>query len=392
MDASSFLIASQVILLVVSSALVALLIARIVRVPPSRALLPQVAMIGILVTSAVVVVGDSAQFGRIIFILLALLLATYPDGRFVPRWTVAVVLAWIVLVIVEWLGAGLTDQLWWWMVPTASMLTLLGAQLYRYLRRSAAPEREAVRWAILGLASSAVFFLIIETTSDGLIAADGPASVAWAQLATIPFLVGPAIGLIRPRLWNVDAAFRWFLAGLAAALPLALVYWLTTVLAGSLGATAAGAGWWGAAAVAVAAYPVVRASWRLATILVYRGRGDADTAAARLAERLDDLPEPLAVSQTVAQAVADAVRADNVELRGDGVFSARAGPGQARMQRNPSPRSSPSRSTAMCWPRSSCTRGRGKGVSLLMTGLWWSASRCIRRLPFTAHVHLPISP
>ena len=68
-------------------------------------------------------------------------------------------------------------------------------------------------------------------------------------------------------------AFRWFLAALAAALPLALVYWLTTVLAGALGATVAGAGWWGAAAVAGAAYPVLRASWRLATILVYRGRG-----------------------------------------------------------------------------------------------------------------------
>ncbi|HYJ51086.1 MAG TPA: hypothetical protein VEX12_14315, partial [Microbacterium sp.] len=246
MDATSFLTASQVILLGVSAVLIALLVARIVRIPPSRALLPQVAMIGILVTSIVVVVGGSAQFGRIIFILLSLLLATFPDGRFVPRWTFALVLAWIVLVIFEWLGAGLTDQLWWWMVPTASMLTLLGAQLYRYVRRSAAPEREAVRWAILGLALSAVFFLIIELTGDGLIAADGPASVAWAQFAAIPFLVGPAIGLIRPRLWNVDAVFRWFLAGVAATLPLALVYWLTTVLAGSLGATVAGAGWLGA--------------------------------------------------------------------------------------------------------------------------------------------------
>ena len=328
MDASSFLVASQVILLGVSSVLAALLIARIVRVPSSRALLPQVAMIGILVVSGVGVVWDAAQRGEVIFILLPLLLATYPDGRFVPRWTVTIVLAWIVLGIVEWLGAGLTDQPWWWMVPAASMLTLLSAQLYRYLRRSAAPEREAVRWAILGIASSAVFFLIIALT-DGMIAAGGPASLAWAHLAMIPFLVGPAIGLIRPRLWNVDAAFRWFLAGLAAALPLALVYRLTTLIAGALGATVAAAGSWGAAAVAVAAYPVLRASWRLATILVYRGRGDAATAAARLAERLDDLPEPLAVSQTVAQAVADAVRADTVELIGDGVFSARVGPVQA---------------------------------------------------------------
>ena len=68
-----------------------------------------------------------------------------------------------------------------------------------------------MRWAILGIASSAVFFLIIALT-DGMIAAGGPASLAWAHLAMIPFLVGPAIGLIRPRLWNVDAAFRWFLA------------------------------------------------------------------------------------------------------------------------------------------------------------------------------------
>ena len=329
MDATSFVVASQVILLGVSSVLAALLIARVVRAPSSWALLPQVAMIGILVISGVGVVWDAAQRGEVIFILLGLLLATYPDGRFVPRWTVAIVLAWIVLGIVEWLGAGLTDQPWWWMVPAASMLTLLGAQLYRYLRRSAAPEREAVRWAILGLASSAVFFLIIELTGDGQIAGGGPASVAWAQLAMIPFLVGPAVGLIHPRIWNVDAAFRWFLAALAAALPLALVYWLTTVLAAALGATVAGAGWWGALAVAGAAYPVLRAAWRLATILVYRGRGDAATAAARLAERLDDLPEPLAVSQTVAQAVADAVRADTVELIGDGVLSARAGPGQA---------------------------------------------------------------
>ncbi len=85
-------------------------------------------MIGILVISGVGVVWDAAQRGEVIFILLSLLLATYPDGRFVPRWTVAIVLAWIVLGIVEWLGAGLTDQPWWWMVPAASMLTLLGEQ------------------------------------------------------------------------------------------------------------------------------------------------------------------------------------------------------------------------------------------------------------------------
>ncbi|MET0716174.1 MAG: hypothetical protein ABWY57_14785, partial [Mycetocola sp.] len=328
MDATSFLIASQVILLGVSFVLVALLVARIVHIPRSSALLPQVAMIGVLVSSVVGLLWDAERVGQVVLILLALLLATFPDGQFVPRWTVALVVAWIVLAIIEWLGAGLTDQSWWWIVPTASMLTLLGTQLYRYLRRSDAPEREAVRWAILGFASSAAFFLMLELTGDRLIAADGPASVAWAQLAMIPLLVGPAIGLIRPRLWNVDAAFRWFLTAIMATLPLALVYWLTATLAGSLGSSVAGAGWWGAAAVAVAAYPVLRSSWRLATILVYRGREDADTAAARLAAQLDDLPEPLAVSQTVAQAVADAVRTDTVELHGD-MFSARVGPERA---------------------------------------------------------------
>ncbi|MET0813265.1 MAG: ATP-binding protein, partial [Microbacterium sp.] len=88
------------------------------------------------------------------------------------------------------------------------------------------------------------------------------------------------------------------------------------------------AGWWGAAAVAASTYPIARLASRLATLIVYRGRGDATTAVSRLAERLDDLPDPRAVAQVVVQSVADAVRADAVALRG-GVFAASVGASEA---------------------------------------------------------------
>ena len=81
----------------------------------------------------------------------------------------------------------------------------------------------------------------------------------------MPILVGPAIGLLRPRLWNVDAAFRIVLAALVSAPVLALAYWATTAVAAQFGATAATAGWWGALAVGALAYPAVRLSpcaWR----------------------------------------------------------------------------------------------------------------------------------
>ncbi|MET0736509.1 MAG: ATP-binding protein, partial [Microbacterium sp.] len=328
MDATPFAIATRLLLIgVVAVCVIALVWAAFDRRRARRARVPILGLaflvaLSVLPTfwSDLPLVMAMAQASFPIFVVL---FATYPDGRIVPRWTIALIVAWIPLTV--WIvasGGTLTSESWWWTVPTATGIALIAAQFHRYLRRSTQAEREATRWAILGLGSSMLLFLVLGLIGE--IGTLGTDAEAWANLAGIPFLVGPTIGLVRPRLWNVDAAFRAVLTIAGAALPLAVVYAGVSVVASSLGAPTSAAGWWGAAAVAAAAYPVIRLSTWLATLVVYRGRGDADSAAARLAERLDDLPDPLAVSETVALAVAEAVRTDAVELRGD-VFSARVG-------------------------------------------------------------------
>ncbi len=246
------------------------------------------------------------------------------------------------------------------------MLTLLGAQLYRYVRRSAAPGAGG---RALGDPGARLERGVVPPssalTSEGRIAEDGPASVAWAHLAVIPYLVGPAVGLIRPA--ALERGCRVSLVPGGPRLPRSRWRSSTGSRLSSRGSLGRDCCRGRAGGVRQPSPPpptrsCVR-SWRLATILVYRGRGDADTAAARLAERLDDLPEPLAVSQTVAQAVADAVRADTVELRGDGLFSATRRALACDGCRGIVQRSSPSRSTARCSQRSWCNPRPGERSS-----------------------------
>lgn len=94
-----------------------------------------------------------------------ILLFTFPDGHFVPRWTV-----WPVLVSVAFaFGAALAPivaegPLRWppTSVPPVVFVPIgIGAvyQIYRYRRRSTQPEREQTKWIVYGL-SIATFGLI----------------------------------------------------------------------------------------------------------------------------------------------------------------------------------------------------------------------------------------
>ena len=326
MDGSGFLVATRVAVAVLAGALTVLLVVRAVRAPRGeRALLPTIALVVILVTMGSSVVAFNLELLQLWFVAFPLLLATFPDGRFVPRWIVWPVAVFAVAYVVELVtGHALSTQPWWWLVPSSGGL-LVGAQVYRYLRRSTTRERESVRWAILGVVLSFAAFIALATGSPAPIGEGGPVPEILANLAVVPILVGPAIGLLRPRLWNVDAAFRVVLAILASALSLAAGFWAATAFAMQSGATATAAGWWGAVAVGALAYPVIRLALRLATFLVYRGRADAATATARLGERLADRPEPAQVADTVVRTVVDALFLDAAELRGGGIFDASVG-------------------------------------------------------------------
>ena len=326
MEGNGFLVATRVGVALLAGTLAVLLIWRAARAPRGeRALVPTIALTVIVLTLGSSFVAFNLELLQLWFVAFPLLVATFPDGRVVPRWIVWPVAAYASVYVVDLLSRhALSSQAWWWLVPSSQGL-MVGAQVYRYLRRSTTRERESVRWAILGVVLSFAAFAVLAVGSPAPIGEGGAVLEGLATLAVVPILAGPAIGLLRPRLWNVDAAFRIVLTALVSVPVLALAYWATTAAAARLGASAATAGWWGALAVGVIAYPAVRLSLRLATYVVYRGRADAATATARLAERLADRPEPAEVADSVVRIVADALFLDWVELRGGGIFDASVG-------------------------------------------------------------------
>ena len=115
---------------------------------------------------------------------LAFLLALYPNGRFVPRWTaIAAGVATLLFAASAVAGPDVSARALW-PLPIAVVLVALavGGQGYRYMRRSSADEREAVRWPLLGV----LVLLTVVVPADGVsIALTGSPLTAGPVLAAV---------------------------------------------------------------------------------------------------------------------------------------------------------------------------------------------------------------
>lgn len=279
------------------------------------AALPALAVAALLVELALHRIGIDSG-GAVWFAALPLLLAVYPDGRFVPRWFVAPVVASLGIGVAVLVTRGaVTDAAWFAPWVGLAQALMVAGQVYRYRRRASTAERESVRWAILGLLVCVLCFALLAAAA-GPIGEGSPTAVALADLAVLPAPVGAAIGLLRPRVVNADAPLRIVLAVALAAPVLAVAYGVTLAVAG---------GWWGAAVVAAAAVPVIRfAAWASAWV-VYRGRRDGAAAVTDLGRRLDAQPQARLVPETVLRTVVDSLHLDGAALRGTGILDAAVG-------------------------------------------------------------------
>lgn len=240
------------------------------------------------------------------FVGFPLLAATFPDGRFVPRWSRWAVAASVLAVAVNAATADAWRQSPWWLpFPVLQTAAGIGFIVHRYRRSATTSERESVRWVLLGLITTASLFALIQIldgTIGGRTGAEDPLGLAKANAAGIPLVLGLVIGLSWPRLWNVDAVFRGVLVLIFAGFALTGAYAAGEQVRPGVGTIL----------VAVLAYPVVRIAFRAATALVFRSRLGPAAAIARLAIRLDaDEPDPIpdrvlavAVESTGSPAVA----------------------------------------------------------------------------------------
>ncbi len=160
------------------------------------------------------------------YILLGLFLYLFPDGRFTPRWTSFVLLAWIPLFLVSSsvLPMGVATALLF-----AFIVVSLFAQVYRYRRVSTPVQRQQTRWVVFGTVIGLIGTIVIIGAANLLSLAQTPGrsgflvgdTLVYLFSALVPLSIG--IAIIRSRLWDIDVLINK-----------ALVYGLLTALLGAI--------------------------------------------------------------------------------------------------------------------------------------------------------------
>jgi hypothetical protein len=160
-------------------------------------------------------------------------LITFPTGRFIPRWTGIVVVAfWLSLLpFVPFFVAILPFPL------------IVGVQIYRYVRVYDAVQRQQTKWFVFGFGVGLSFFTIY--TVFGVLVPSLSAPDSWYQLFNVlPWLLlwvllllSMSVAILRYRLWDIDVIINrtlvyGSLTALMALLYVGLIFGLQFLLQG----------------------------------------------------------------------------------------------------------------------------------------------------------------
>ena len=170
----------------------------------------------------------------------AALFFVFPDGRFVPRWTRWVLVAFTLLVTISFLAPdsplnlirfdGSTGLL----VLLPIIASLVYAQVYRYRRVSGPIKRLQSRWGVLGLLALPAAWLIggvlsslapgLTSTSAATIRSEIVLDLLVFQPLYLLFPIGLGIALLKHRLYDIDIVIRKTLTYSAITAVLALTF------------------------------------------------------------------------------------------------------------------------------------------------------------------------
>jgi len=248
-------------------------------------------------------------------------LLLFPSGRFVPRWSWAVLIVIGALVVLRgllpWhskLGGG-------FVVPV--MLFAVGTQIYRFRSVSSWSERQQTKWAILGMLVAVVGLLVsLEAIKAGKI----PSSSLYSDFAdvivavvtsAIPISLGVAV--LRNRLWDIDRVISRALAYTTLSLLLAGLYIGGVIGFQRLFQTFAGH----SSAIAIALSTLIIAALvgplrhRVQAIIdrrFYRAKYDGSRTIAAFSQRLRDEVNLAQLSQDMTAVVRETLRPEHVSL------------------------------------------------------------------------------
>ena len=253
----------------------------------------------------------------------SLFLYLFPDGRFVPRWTRWVALAWIAWLLPKyWIRTWPDGTIWSaWLnvvVWSGALGAVVYAQIYRYRRVSNRAQRQQTKWVVFGIATALTGFWSINLALSVV----APAPTSAGALATlmigfmlmylavllIPLSIG--IAMLRYHLFDVDVLINRTLVYGALTASVVGIY---VLIVGALGALFQASGNpliapLATGLVAVLFQPLRDRLQRGVNHLMYGERDEPYAVLARLGQRLDATLAPDAVLPTIAETVTQALK------------------------------------------------------------------------------------
>ena len=244
--------------------------------------------------------------------LLMLVLLTFPDGRFSPRWSVWVAAGLLIWapVALFWPGPRNVEYIGYLAFLTLSVLSIA----IPYRRLAGGLERQQVRWVLFGFAGGTMLLVVATAVSLLPGGASGPGLKSWTALAAQSlaalgmacFALGLIVSLLRYRLYDAEAAISrsagYALLTLLLGLTFAVSAKTVEYLVGTyLGQEAGGLS--GAIAAGLAVLLVTPLNDRVQGWAERRFQKDLLTLRRDLPEAMEDLRETAGLDELVDEAL-----------------------------------------------------------------------------------------
>ncbi len=148
-------------------------------------------------------------------VLLFLVFALFPTGRFVPKWTRWLALIWIAYNVVVFSPISPFAQVSWfpafyYLLLISFMISLVVAQIYRYRFVSTPVQRQQTKWIVFAFASiilTMLVFFVPGLFNPALFQAGSLYSLITTNITFFVFLLGPLsvyVAIMRYRLYDID--------------------------------------------------------------------------------------------------------------------------------------------------------------------------------------------
>jgi len=247
----------------------------------------------------------------------------FPNGRFTPRWTAAIVLAWLLFHIPPQYFPGSPLDLrghfpgWYNLLFTVAVLSGVAAQIYRYLRVSNVIEQQQTKWVVYGWSVGIGGYMIIRALGASLsdpLAGDLPVALPLSIAGHLLMLLPPisiAVAVLRYRLWDINPIInRTLVYGALSAATMLFYIVVVGFFSNYFQHSSANfiISFLATGMIAVLFEPLRRRLQRAVNRLMYGDRDDPATILTQLSQRFESVLAPDSALQTIVETIAQTLR------------------------------------------------------------------------------------